>query len=226
MTVETIRVLIADDHEIVRRGLRGVLEAEANIEVIADAGDGLQAIELAKALVPDVVIVDINLPGASGIEVTRALKLHFPRMGIITITAFDDEDNLFEAMKAGASAFFLKDVSPADLLSAIRQVHAGAYLINEEVLTKPVVASRVLKQFRDLAVAGKDMEPLFVPLSPREMGVLEYIAKGNSNKQIARALTISDQTVKNHITSILRKLAVNDRTEAVVFAFRKGWIKV
>ena len=120
----------------------------------------------------------------------------------------------------------LKDIRPDEILDGIRRAASGEYLINESVLTRPLVASRVLKQFRDLSMVGQEMEPLFVPLSAREIEVLDYIARGNSNKEIARALKISDQTVKNHITSILRKLAVNDRTQAVVYALRRGWIKM
>jgi DNA-binding NarL/FixJ family response regulator len=224
--MERIRVLIADDHPIFRQGVRGVLESEADIEVLAEASDGKQAIALARALGPDVVLVDVNMPTVDGVEVARNVKLHLPRTGIVMMTAYDDEEQLFEAIKVGASAFFLKDIRPDELLEGIRRVAVGEYLINESVLTKPLVASRVLKQFRDLTMVSADIEPLFVPLSAREIEVLDYIARGNSNKEIARALKISDQTVKNHITSILRKLAVNDRTQAVVYALRRGWIKM
>jgi len=228
MQVERIRVLIADDHPIFRQGLRGVLENEADIDVVADVGSGQEAIQTAKAMMPqpDVVLVDVQMPGNDGLEVARHIKLHLPRTGVILMTAYDDEEQLFQAIKVGAAAFFLKDVEPSLLLNGIRRVHNGEYLINESVLTRPLVATRVLKQFRELSNADREVEPLFVPLSAREIEVLEYIARGNSNKEIARALKISDQTVKNHITSILRKLAVNDRTQAVVYALRHGWIKM
>lgn len=224
--MEKIRLLIADDHPIFRQGLRGVLSGEPDIEIAGEASDGNQAIELARTLSPDVVLVDVHMPGRDGIEVARAIKTQQPRTGIIVMTAHDDEEQLFQAIKVGAAGYYLKDVRPEVLIEAVRRVSNGEYLINESVLTKPLVASRVLKQFRDLALAGQDVEPLFVPLSAREIEVLEYIARGNSNKEIARALKISDQTVKNHITSILRKLAVNDRTQAVVYALRHGWIKM
>jgi DNA-binding NarL/FixJ family response regulator len=224
--MERIRLLIADDHPIFRQGLRGILSSEVDIEIAGEAADGNQAIELARSLSPDVVLVDVHMPAKDGIEVARSIKMQQPRTGIIIMTAHDDEEQLFQAIKVGAAGYYLKDVRPEVLIEAIRRVSNGEYLINESVLTKPLVASRVLKQFRDLAMAGQDVEPLFVPLSAREIEVLEYIARGNSNKEIARALKISDQTVKNHITSILRKLAVNDRTQAVVYALRHGWIKM
>ncbi|TAK20194.1 MAG: response regulator transcription factor [Chloroflexota bacterium] len=226
MTMERIRVLIADDHPIFRQGLRGILEGEPDMEIVGEASDGKQAITLARASAPDVILVDVHMPNSDGLEVARSVKLHLPRAGIILMTAYDDEENLFQAIKVGASAFFLKDIRPDELLDGIRRAAQGEYLINESVLTKPLVASRVLKQFRDLSMVGQEIEPLFVPLSGREIEVLDYIARGNSNKEIARALKISDQTVKNHITSILRKLAVNDRTQAVVYALRRGWIKM
>lgn len=223
---ETVRVMIADDHPIFRQGIRGVMEAEPDIEVIAEASDGKEAITLAQALAPDVVLCDVHMPGTDGLEVARAIKLYLPRTAVILLTAFDDEEQLFQAIKVGAAAFFLKDVRAEELIEGIRRVNSGVYLINDSVLTRPLVASRVLKQFRDLSMSGEGSEPLYVPLSAREIEVLDYIARGNSNKEIARALKISDQTVKNHITSILRKLAVNDRTQAVVYALRKGWIKM
>lgn len=223
---EKIKILIADDHPIFRQGLKGILSAEQDLEVVGETADGNQAIDFSRSLNPDVLVIDAHLPGKDGIEVARTVKMHTPSTGIIIMTAQDDEEQLFQAIKVGAAGYYLKDIEPATLIDAIRRVSNGEYLINESVLTKPQVASRVLKQFRDLAMAGQDVEPLFVPLSPREIEVLEYIARGNSNKEIARALKISDQTVKNHITSILRKLAVNDRTQAVVYALRHGWIKM
>ncbi len=224
--MEKIRVLIADDHPIFCHGVKGVIEAEMDMEIVGEASDGKQAIALARAIAPDVVLLDVHMPTVDGLEVARIIKLHLPRTGVVLMTAYDDEEQLFQAIKVGAAAFFLKDVRPDDLLEGIRRVSVGEYLINESVLTKPLVASRVLKQFRELASVGQEIEPLFAPLSAREIEVLDYIARGNSNKEIARALKISDQTVKNHITSILRKLAVNDRTEAVVYALRRGWIKM
>lgn len=221
-----IRILIVDDHPLFRQGVRFALEAEPDIDVVGEAADGEQALDMATTLTPDVVLSDVNIPGPDGVEIARALKGALPNTSVILMTAYDDEGQLFNAIRVGAAAYFLKDLGPSELMDGIRRVSRGEYLINESVLSKPMLASRVLQQFADLASEGKEVEPLFVPLSNREIEVLEQIARGNSNKEIARALKISDQTVKNHITSILRKLAVNDRTQAVVYAIRHGWIKM
>ena len=224
--MDKIRVLVADSHPIFRQGIRGILEREPDLEVIGEASDGKQASSLARSMAPDVVLLDVQMPSMPGLDVARTIKTHLPRTAVILLGSSDDEDQLFEAIKVSASAFFQKDVRPETLVEAIHRVNNGEYLINESVLTRPLVASRVLKQFRDLSMTEQGAEPIYVPLSAREIEVLDYIARGNSNKEIARALKISDQTVKNHITSILRKLAVNDRTQAVVYALRRGWIKM
>jgi DNA-binding NarL/FixJ family response regulator len=221
-----IRILIVDDHPLFRQGVRWALEAEPDMEVVGEASDGQRALELAVRLVPDVVLTDINIPGPDGVEIARSLKATLPHTFVVLMTAYDDEEQLFDAVKVGAAAYFLKDLGPQELMDGIRRASRGEYLINESVLTKPTIASQVLKQFTDFSGADKEVEPLYIPLSLREIEVLEQIALGNSNKEIARALKISDQTVKNHITSILRKLAVNDRTQAVVYAIRHGWIKM
>jgi DNA-binding NarL/FixJ family response regulator len=221
-----IRVLIVDDHPLFRQGVRWALEAEPDMAIVGEAANGEEALEMAAQLAPDVVLSDINIPGPDGVEITRSLKSALPQAYVVLMTAYDDEEQLLDAVKVGASAYFLKDMGPGELIAGIRQVSRGEHLINENVLAKPAVASQLLQQFTDFTTADKEVEPLFIPLSQREIEVLEQIARGNSNKEIARALSISDQTVKNHITSILRKLAVNDRTQAVVYAIRQGWIKM
>jgi DNA-binding NarL/FixJ family response regulator len=154
------------------------------------------------------------------------LKRLVSAISVIVMTNREDEEKLFYAIKYGAAAYVLKSMDVEELGDVIQRASRGEYLINESVLSKPVLASKVLKSFRDLAEEVDQVaEPLYIPLSGREVQVLDYIAKGNSNKEIARAMSISDQTVKNHITSIMRKLAVNDRTQAVVYAIRQGWIK-
>jgi len=223
--MRTVRVLIVDDHLLFRQGLRWALSSAPDIEIVGEAGTGEEALRLAHELTPDIVICDIHLPDMVGTEVARSLKMRMPQTAVILITAYEDDHQVFEAIRVGAAAYFLKDMKPDELLRGIRRVSHGEYIINEFVISRPAVASKVLNQFREVSTR-KEMEPLFVPLSAREIEILDYIARGNSNKQIARALSISDQTVKNHITSILKKLAVNDRTEAVVFAIRRGWIKM
>lgn len=225
--MEKILILLVDSQAIFRQGLRAILSQEPDFEIVGECGDGHEALGLVDWLQPDVVVADVRLPGLDGLELTRKLRMAARSTAFVLLSgAGDDEEMLFQAIRAGASAFFGKDTPPEDLVAGIRRVAAGEYLINETVLTRPQVASRVLREFRELNLVEKEIEPLFAPLSNREIEILDYIARGNSNKEIARALKISDQTVKNHITSILRKLAVNDRTAAVVFALRRGWIKV
>jgi len=220
------RIVIVDGHTLFRRGVRNILELEGDMEVIGEAGNGREAIALVEELTPDVILMDVGLPAPSGIETTQRIKRELPHTGVVVLAANDDEDQLFEAIKAGAAAYVLKDIDPSDLIAIIRRVRSGEYLINDKVFAKPAVASRVLKEFRELAVYGNDAQPIFAPLSPREVEILDNIAQGMTNKQVAYALSISEQTVKNHMSSILRKLSVNDRTQAVVYAMRQGWIKI
>ena len=220
------RVVIVDGHTLFRRGVRNILELEADIEVVGEAGSGREAIAVVEELTPDVILMDLSLPAPNGIETTQRIKRELPHTGVIVLAPNDDEDQLFDAIKAGAAAYVLKDIDPTDLIAIIRRVRSGEYLINDKVFSKPAVASRVLKEFRELAVYGADAQPIFAPLSPREVEILDNIAQGMTNKQVAYALSISEQTVKNHMSSILRKLSVNDRTQAVVYAMRQGWIKI
>ena len=222
-----IKVLIIDDNPLFRQGIRWSLEDAADIEVIGEAENGQEAIKLTERLAPDVVLVDINLPGLNGLEVARVIKRREPRIGIIVLSVYEDDDQLFQAIKVGAAAYSSKDVNPEDLLYFIREVARGKYLINDAVLAKPNVATRVLHQFRELAATEDEQtSALFAPLTSREIEILDCIARGLSNKEIAHELSISGQTVKNHITSILAKLQVNDRTMAVIYAIKKGWIKM
>ena len=220
------KILIVDDHPMFRVGIREILEREPDFEIVGEAEDSRSAFERAQAESPDIVLMDLSLPAPGGIETTQRIKRELPAVGIICLAMNEDEDQLFDAIKAGAAAFILKDVGPDDLVTIIRRVSNGEYLINDKVFAKPNVASRVLKEFRDLAVYGQSETPIFAPLSPREVEILDNIAQGMTNKQVAYALSISEQTVKNHMSSILRKLSVNDRTQAVVYAMRQGWIRI
>jgi DNA-binding NarL/FixJ family response regulator len=225
-TGEPTRILVVDDHALFRVGIRDILGQESDFAVVGEAVDSRTAFDLAVQLMPDIVLMDLSLPGVGGIETTQRLKRELPSAGIIVLADEEDEDALFDAIKAGAAAFILKDVGPDDLVTIVRRVRNGEYLINDKVFAKPSVAGRVLKEFRELAIYGQEAQPIFAPLSPREVEILDNIAQGMTNKQVAFALSISEQTVKNHMSSILRKLSVNDRTQAVVYAMRQGWIKM
>jgi DNA-binding NarL/FixJ family response regulator len=221
-----IRILLVDDHPLFRQGIRWTLESQHDMEVVGEVSDGQAAIQQADFLTPDVIVCDINLPGMNGLEVTRILRRRHPQCAIIVLTMHQDDEQLFNSIRVGAAAYATKDISPDELVSMVRRVGHGEYLINENVLSRPFVASRVLDEFRELSQVDSATESVFSPLTPREVEILDCVARGNSNKEIARLLSISDQTVKNHITSILRKLAVNDRTQAVIYALRHGWIKI
>jgi DNA-binding NarL/FixJ family response regulator len=223
---EVTRILVVDDHALFRVGIANILSREPDLEVVGEAEDSRSAVDRALETSPDIVLMDLSLPSPGGIETTQRIKREIPATGIIVLAVSEDEDSLFDAIKAGAAAFILKDVGPDDLVTIIRRVADGEFLINDKVFSKPAVATRVLKEFRELAVYGQEAAPIFAPLSPREVEILDNIAQGMTNKQVAYALTISEQTVKNHMSSILRKLSVNDRTQAVVYAMRKGWIRM
>ncbi len=223
---ERVRIVIVDDHALFRVGIRQILEREPDFEIVAEADDARSALDAAFATNPDVILMDLSLPAPGGIETTQRVKRELPAAAIVVLSTEEDEDALFDAIKAGAAAFILKDIAPEDLVMIIRRVVAGEYLINDKVFARPAVASRVLKEFRELAVYGQEAAPIFAPLSPREVEILDNIAQGMTNKQVAYALSISEQTVKNHMSSILRKLSVNDRTQAVVYAMRQGWIRM
>lgn len=203
------------------------LRGSQRCDLLAAVTDLPAAMALVSAVCPDVVLADVNLPGGGGLELTRWVRQQQPTTPVILLSTEQRAEELFDAMRYGAAAYLGLDVSGADLAQVIWSVVQGHYVIDDHVLANPAVASRVLNAFRELAaVEDQQIVPLFAPLSPREIEVLENAARGNSNKQIARLMRISEQTVKNHLTSIMRKLAVNDRTQAVVYALRHGWIRV
>lgn len=219
-------IILVDDHPLFRQGLRRVLEADDDIEVIMEVSDGEEALRLSKQLMPDVVIMDISLPYMNGLQVTRELKQVAPEIAVIMLTAYHDDEQIFHSIRAGAAAYFPKDVSPRRLVEAVRQVSQGNYVVDDAVLDKPEVATWLIQQFDKVAYVDGSPNDMFAPLSPREMEILQHIARGQSNKEVAYELGISRQTVKNHMTSILRKLAVNDRTQAALYAVRRGWIRL
>jgi len=223
LTGEPVRVLVVDSQALFRAGIVEVMSREEDLVVVGEALDAATAIAAIDASEPGVVLLDLSI-GAPGTEAMQRIKREHPMVAIIAISDLDDGDLLFEATKAGAAAYVTRSIQPDDLLEIIRRVHGGEYLVNDSVLSRPDVASRVLREFRGLAAFGAGGEPVFAPLSPRELEILASIAKGMTNKQAAYALSISEQTVKNHMSSILRKLSVNDRTQAVVYAMKQGWI--
>ncbi len=226
--METIRVIVIDEQPLFRAGIRATLENTGDCQIVGESTDTFDVLELARLHNPDVALIDTGLIASDPLEIARQARHLVPRMAIIMLTPSEDEERLFQSIKVGAAAYYTRNISPTDLIEAVRKVSNGEYLIQDDVLTKPQLASRVLKSFRELTVEEEEGEnkDLYSPLSSREVEILDYIARGNSNKEIAKSLKISDQTVKNHITSILKKLSVNDRTAAVVHALRHGWIKM
>ena len=230
----TIRLLIVDDHPLFRQGVRWALANTQDITIVGEAAKGREALDwLARARPaqePNVLLVDLNLPGISGLDLTQQVRRRYPRLGVVVLSMHESDEQAFNALRAGAAAYRSKDVKPEALIEILRRVARGEYVINDVVLEEPRVASRLLSQFRTLPQATSSTPeigefPIFTPLSDREIEVLERIAAGGSNREIADALKISTQTVKNHISSILRKLSLNDRTQAVIFALRRGWIE-
>lgn len=225
---DIVRIMIVEDHPLFGQGLRRVLEGEDDLRVVAEVEDGAYAVESALQIQPDVILMDINLPSKNGLQATREIKNNAlgSAIGVIILTAYHDDEQLFHALRAGAAAYYLKDVLPSELIPAVRAVAQNNYVIGEDVMNRPQVARWMIRQFEDLAIFGESPDEMFVPLSPREMEILQYITRGASNKEIAHDLGISRQTVKNHMSSILRKLAVNDRTQAAVLALRRGWVRL
>ncbi|MFL5866795.1 MAG: response regulator [Thermoleophilaceae bacterium] len=209
-----IRVLVADDHAVVRQGLRTFLELQDDIEVVADVADGRQALDAVAEHEPDVVLMDLVLPVVDGVEAIRRIAAERPQTRVIALTSFLDDDKLFPAVRAGAAGYLLKDVEPQELVKAIRTVHGG------EALLHPAVAARLMEE-----VAGGKQEPAD-PLTPREREVVELIARGLSNKRIAAELGIAEKTVKAHVSNVLGKLGLSDRTQVAMHAVRAGWVEV
>ncbi|MFL6126526.1 response regulator [Actinophytocola sp.] len=213
-----LRVLLADDQDLVRAGFRVILGMEDDIEVVGEAGDGFAAVELAERLRPDVVLMDVQMPGIDGLEATRRVlgggNTPGAGMRVVILTTFDREDYLFEALRAGASGFLLKNASPEDLVEAVRIVARG------DALLSPAVTRRVIARFSAPAPAAPAHRP--PELTDREFEVLVKLARGASNAEIAKELYLGETTVKTHVSRVLTKLGLRDRTHAVVFAYEKG----
>jgi DNA-binding NarL/FixJ family response regulator len=223
-----IRLLIVERQPILTPELRYALGDDQVFELAGHVSSAVEATRLARAQTPDLVLVDSTLPEPGAFELTRFLRLRFPRTVVVFVTRAASQTELFEAARVGAAAYLRASTDRDLFVATLRRAAAGEFPIDEEVVRYPAVAARILAQFREAepASAPEPTQPLRVPLSAREIEVLDLAARGNSNKIIARRLGISDQTVKNHVSAILRKLEVNDRTEAVVYALKNGWIRV
>ena len=224
--MESIKVLIVDDHPVFRDGLRNVLAEADDLVVVGEAQDGTEALDFARSLRPDVIIMDINIPVLNGMQATRQIKSDNPDINIIMLTAYDDDEQIYHAIRSGASAYYPKDIAPDSLIEAIRQVSQGKFVVDAQLLDQEEIEAWLDEAFERFGGLMIDIDEKFKPLSPREMEILKLITRGLSNKEIAYTLGISHQTVKNHMTSILRKLDVEDRTQAAVFALRRGWVRL
>ncbi|MCT4783812.1 MULTISPECIES: response regulator transcription factor [Exiguobacterium] len=230
MELTQTRIAIVDDHELFREGLKRIFDLEDEFFVVAEGRTGLDAIRIANEHNPEIMILDINMPDLNGIEATKQLSLLSPDTRVLILSIHDDESYITHALEAGASGFLLKEVASTELISAVRSVAKdGAYL-------HPKVTTGVLKEYRRLLQikdehAGRNVEsrtddPVYQLLSRREVEVLHLLADGRSNRDISDMLFISEKTVKNHVSSVLRKMDVNDRTQAVVDAIRRGWVEI
>ena len=214
--MEPIKVLIVDDHTVVRDGLTIMFGRQADFSVVGEARNGLEAVERARELSPDVILMDLRMPELDGVEAMRRIQAQNPAVKFIVLTTYDSDEYLFDAVEVGAKGYLLKDASREDLFQAVRAVQRG------ESLIQPSVAARVLDRFAQLSRQAATTELL----SEREVEVLQLIAKGAANKQIAASLSIGESTVKTHVANIFQKLDVNDRTEAVTQAMQRGIIKL
>jgi NarL family two-component system response regulator LiaR len=210
--VEPIRVMLVDDHAVVRQGLRALLEVTDGITVVGEASNGEEAVEQVQALAPDVVLLDLSMPGMGGIEATRQIRRLNEHTRVIVLTSYDDDDKLFQAIEAGAISYLLKNISAGDLISAIQLAKRG------ETTLQPGIATKLMRQF-----AARDT---LEHLSEREMQVLRLIARGYSNKEISADLKISEKTVKTHVSNILDKLHLEDRTQAAIYALRNRLVSL
>ncbi len=211
-----ITVLLVDDHVIVRSGVRGYFGAQPDLQVVGEAGSGAEAVRLAADLVPDVVVMDLLMPEMDGVEATRRISLISPHSRVVVLTSYHDDEHVFPAIKAGACSYLLKDVGPEELAEAVRAAARG------EAVIHPRVAAKLMRELRQERAPGANP---FADLSDREQEVLRLIAEGLSNAEIAGRLVLSEKTVKGHVSNILGKLHLADRTQAAIFAWREGVVR-
>ncbi len=218
---KAIRIVLADDHAVVRSGTRELLERQPDLEILGEASDGLEAISLTKELQPDVVVMDVRMPRMSGVEATRRIKAEMPKVNILVLTAHDDDEYVFALLQAGANGYLLKTAEIEELVQAIRTVATGKSALAPEVTGKVVAQFTSGKSLPEV-LATQDED--FDGLTDRELDVLKLVGQGLSNKQIGKKLFISDRTVQAHLSNIFSKLGVSSRTEAVMHAVRKNWL--
>lgn len=220
-----IKIVIADQQALFRQGVRSILAQTDDIEIGSEVGSAQELLATMNSLSPDVVLIDMNVPTVGNQELARTVKQQFPSTAVILFTTNPNDEELFVAIRSRASGYLSRNVSPDELITTIRRAARGEHPINDSLLAHPQAADKVLQQFQDLSW-GKGVEPFISPLTPRETEILSYMAKGYLNKQIAAMLNISEQTIKNHVTSILRKLDANARTQAVITAIKMGLISL
>ena len=219
--MKKIKVLIADDHQVVREGLSAILRTKEEIEVVGEVKDGAEAVEQARRLKPDVILMDISMPGMNGVEATRQIKREQPEIGVVVLTMYDEEEYIYDLVKAGATGYLLKDSDSSQIVKAIKTVARGESLIH------PSVASKILHEFSSLAQGkSQPVKKKAQELSDREIEVLKLVAEGKTNKEIANVLNLSEKTIKNHVRNIFHKLQVYDRTQAAMHGLRKGLIQL
>ena len=215
---ETVKVLLVDDHELVRRGMKTMLETEADIEVVGEASDGTEVLKLVEANLPDIVLIDVIMPNKDGIETTREIKDNFPNVGVVVLSGHDDQQFVFDALKAGASGYLLKTADLEEVVTTVKSVAAG------EGKLDPTLALKVLTEFQNYQRA--EVSDVYQPLTPREREILQLMSEGLPNKTIASRLSISERTVTTHVANIYSKLHVNNRVSAIQEAMRRRILNV
>jgi DNA-binding NarL/FixJ family response regulator len=221
-----VTIVVVEDHPIFRQGVIDTLSLEPDFSIVGQAADGDKAIQLIRARRPRVAVIDVNIPGINGQQVTRQVVSEKLPTRVVLFTAYDDDDQKISAMRGGAAAYCVKDVEPETLVWVIRQVVAGKYVVGSDVFSSASLDHWITYHTEGAVKSYSDPGDPFQPLSGREMEVLTYLTRGLSNKEIASSLKISHQTVKNHVTAILRKLGVEDRTQAAIYAIRRGWVRL
>ncbi len=218
--MDTIKVLVVDDHTLFRRGITAVLARQEGLVVVGEAADGLESIEKAREIAPDVILMDLNMPRCSGLEAIQALQAEMPQINILVLTVSEMETDLFAAVKFGATGYLLKKAEPEELISAILHISQG------EVIVSPLMAAKLLTEFKDLTAGAEreSAEKADADLSPREGEVLQLVAQGATNKEIADSLFISENTVKTHLKSIMDKLHLANRSQAAAYAIKRGLV--